>query len=73
MFDNEQDRVHVDEGWLIYMPNCPHDTCGTILDAIRRHGKILENIIWKDDDLNTHQFILLDEDMEILAVNITSQ
>ena len=71
MFDNEQDRVHVDEGWLIYMPNCPHDTPVTpywmqfIFAAV-----VSENIIWKDDDPETRQFILLNEDMEIIAVNI---
>ena len=71
MFDNEQDRVHVDEGWLIYMPNCPHDTpVAPYWMQFVGIGKFAENIIWKDDDPGTHQFILLDEDMEILAVNI---
>lgn len=70
-FDNEQDRVHVDEGYLIYMPNVDSDTPVTpywvqfILLA-----KMSENILWKDDDPETHQFVMFNEDMEITAVNI---
>ena len=71
MFDNEQDRVHVDDGWLIYMPNCPEDTPVTPY-WIQFIGiaRIAESIEFKDDDPETGQFILLNDDMEIIAVNI---
>ena len=50
MFDNEQDRVHVDEGWLIYMLTALMTHLWHRTGCNCRHRKIAENIIWKDDD-----------------------
>ena len=33
-------------------------------------AKMSESILWKDGDPETHQFILFNENMEIVAVNI---
>ena len=71
MINNEIERIHVDDGWLIYMPNCPPDTpISPYWMQFVGVGKFAENVIWKDDDPETQQFILLNEDMEIIAVNI---
>ena len=71
MINKEIERIHVDDGWLIYMPNCPPDTpISPYWMQFVGVGKFAENVIWKDDDPETQQFILLNEDMEIIAVNI---
>ena len=71
MINKEIERIHVDDGWLIYMPNCPPDTpISPYWMQFVGVGKFAENVIWKDDDPETRQFILLNEDMEIIAVNI---
>ena len=71
MINKEIERIHVDDGWLIYMPNCPPDTpISPYWMQFIGIAKISENILWKDDDPETQQFILFDEDMTVVAVNI---
>lgn len=69
--DTEMDRVHVDDGWLIYMPNVFSDTpVSPYWMQFIGIAKFSENILWKDDDPETKQFVLFDENMETTAVNI---
>tara|TARA_Y100001935_G_C17289302_1_gene502307 strand:- start:1363 stop:1938 length:576 start_codon:yes stop_codon:yes gene_type:complete len=71
MIDQEMDRVHVDDGWLIYMPDVPGDTpVSPYWMQFIGIAKMSESILWKDGDPETHQFILFNENMEIVAVNI---
>ena len=71
MIDKEMDRVHVSDGWLIYMPDVPGDTPITpYWMQFIGIATMSENILWKDGDPESHQFILFDENMKIVAVNI---
>ena len=39
MIDQEMDRVHVDDGWLIYMPDVPEIPSVALLDAVHRDSQ----------------------------------
>ena len=68
MIDQEMDRVHVDDGWLIYMPDVPGDTpVSPYWMQFIGIAKMSESILWKDGDPETHQFILFNENTETVA------